>query len=125
MSARSLPDWLGTTPDTPAPPRVRLRVYERACGKCESCRRKLRAGDKWEVDHRIAIVNGGINAEFNLQVLCAWCHDAKTRRDVAEKSAVAVKRKAHLGIRKRKGRPMAGTLASGWKKPMYGRAVRR
>lgn len=38
----------------------------------------------YEVDHRVAIVNGG--AEFaidNLQVLCVECHKEKTKSDIA------------------------------------------
>ena len=31
--SRSVPEWIGKTDDTPAPPRVRLRVLERCEGK--------------------------------------------------------------------------------------------
>ena len=31
--ARSVAEWVGATPDTPVPPRVRLRVFERDEGE--------------------------------------------------------------------------------------------
>ena len=34
-----------------------------------------------EVDHRIALMNGGDNSMENLGTLCEECHDAKTRFD--------------------------------------------
>jgi 5-methylcytosine-specific restriction enzyme A len=85
---RSVEEWIGKTDDTPAPPRVRLRVFERAQGVCACCTRRIEAGQRWEADHVVAIINGGANRESNLQLLCEWCHDAKTKRDVREKSVI-------------------------------------
>lgn len=99
MTARSTEEWIGATPDTAIPPRVRLRVFERAGGRCEECTRKLGPGDAWQADHIVALVNGGENRERNLRCLCSWCHRTKTNDDVAEKAKVAAVRKRHLGIR--------------------------
>ncbi|MFC3706319.1 HNH endonuclease [Devosia honganensis] len=97
--ARSPALWIGKTDDQAIPPRVRLRVFERAGGRCQCCGRKLGPGDKWQADHVIALINGGAHSEANLQCLCDWCHKAKTREDVAEKAKSARIRQRQAGIR--------------------------
>lgn len=96
---RSVEEWIGRTDDTPAPPRVRLRVFERCEGKCGRCGRKIGAGEKWTLEHVIALINGGANREGNMDVTCDWCLPAKNAADVAEKSKVANVKAKHLGIR--------------------------
>src|SRR5262245_27233848 len=124
MTGRSVPEWIGKTPDTPVPPRVRLRVFEREGGKCHKCTRKIAAGEKWTCEHVKAVINGGANREANLACTCANCLPGKNAADVAEKAAVAKTRKAHLGIR-RASRPIPGSRASGWKRHMDGTVTRR
>lgn len=126
MTGRTNDEWIGSTPDSAIPPRVRLRVWERAGGRCQAgCGRKLRPpADRWECDHIVALINGGENRESNLQVACSWCHGVKTARDVATKSKTAGAAKKHLGIHKAK-HPLPGSRASGWRKPMNGKAERR
>jgi 5-methylcytosine-specific restriction protein A len=97
--ARSVPLWVGKTDDTAAPPRVRLRVWDRCEGKCGQCGRKIRPGEGWTLEHLIAIINGGKNAEDNLGVTCDWCLPAKNAADVAVKAKTAAVRSKHLGIR--------------------------
>lgn len=94
---RSVPEWVGATPDTPAPPRVRLRVFERYEGRCYLSGRKILAGDKWELEHIKAIVNGGENRETNLAPALKAAHGAKTKADLAEKSKVYRIRAKHIG----------------------------
>ncbi len=103
MSGRSVPEWRGATPDQAIPPRVKLRVFERFNGCCYVAKRKIRAGERWDVDHVIALTNGGENRESNLAPILLDKHREKTSADVAEKSAVYQKRCKHLGIRE-KGR---------------------
>ena len=99
--SRMTSEWIGKTDDTPIPPRVRIRQFERDGGICQcGCTMKIRTGDKWETDHRIAIINGGANAEHNLQTLLSAHHKAKTRKDVAEKSTMARKRGRAIGVKK-------------------------
>lgn len=50
---RSVPEWVGKTDDTKVPPRVRLRCFEREGGICHLSGIKIRAGDSWELDHKI------------------------------------------------------------------------
>ena len=94
---RSVPEWIGKTSDSAIPPRVKLRVYEKAEGLCAKCGVEALAG---EYDHAISLVLGGENRESNLQLLCVPCHRAKTKLDVKLKAKVARVRKRHIGIKK-------------------------
>jgi hypothetical protein len=126
---RSVAEWFGRTDDTQPPPRVRLRVlqrFDRCCDPEGGCGRTIRPGDRWSCDHRIAIINGGENRERNLHPLCEWCDPRKTAADVAEKSHSYRVALRHVGIRlRRRGRPLVGTVASGWKHRLDGRWERR
>lgn len=105
---RTVSEWIGKNDDTRPPPRVELRLFEKADGRCQQCTRKLFHRSEWQLDHITALINGGKNTETNLQVLCVGaCHPAKTKQDVAEKSKVATKRMKHLGI-KRTRKPFQG-----------------
>ncbi len=105
--SRSLPEWIGKTPDQAIPPRVRLRVFERTQGRCAICTRQLRPR-QWDCDHRVALVNGGEHRERNLVPVCTDpCHRDKSKNDVAEKSSVYRRKLSAAGIRKRKT-PMRG-----------------
>lgn len=112
MTARRIPEWVGATPDTPAPPRVKARVFARYDGVCHWTKRKILAGDNWDTDHVQALINGGENRESNLApILRGKAHKEKTARDVAIKSKTARMRAKHLGLvkpkRKIPSRPFA------------------
>ena len=74
--------------------RNRKTVIARAKGQCENqpagFQRCTRRGK--EVDHKIPKAAGGVDALFNLQLLCEECHKVKTRQDSIE------------GIRRAKGK---------------------
>ncbi len=102
---RALPEWRGKTPDTPAPPRVRLRVFQAYDGVCHIAKRKIRAGEPWQLEHVIALINGGENRESNLAPALTDKHREKTAEDVAEKSAIYRKAAKHTGATARKPWP--------------------
>jgi 5-methylcytosine-specific restriction endonuclease McrA len=122
--ARSVPEWIGKTDDDPVPPRVRLRVFLKAGGVCCECGIKI-VGRRWVCDHRKAIVNGGENRERNLGPIHEACDKTKTAADVAEKKINNRVQMKHLGIRKRKSRPMPGSRDSAFKHKIGGGWERR
>ncbi len=96
---RSLPEWIGASDDSIAPPRVRVRVFDRYEGRCQcGCNRKIMAGERWDAEDTIAIINGGQRRESNLKPWLSEHHPKKTALDVAEKSRVYRKRAKHLGV---------------------------
>jgi len=99
-SMRELPEWIGKTPDTPAPPRVRLRVFEKHKGVCYLSGRKIMPGDKWQLEHPQALINGGENRESNMAPALVEPHKVKTAEDVAQKAKNDRVRKRHIGIKK-------------------------
>jgi Restriction endonuclease len=101
--ARTVKEWIGKTPDTKIPPRVRQRIYDRAQGQCHICKLPIKAGESWQADHVIALINGGENRESNLAPAHAHCHLAKTKQDVAVKKKIARVRGRHTGAKQPKG----------------------
>jgi 5-methylcytosine-specific restriction protein A len=104
--SRATKEWIGRNPDSKIPPRVKLRVFERHGGVCHLSGRKILAGDKWDCDHVIALVNGGLNRERNLAPALRDKHRQKTADDVAEKATVARKAKANLGLKPAPAKPI-------------------
>ena len=97
---RAVSEWIGRTDDSKPPPKVRLRIFDREGGICHECKRKIEAGERWEADHRPALINGGENRESKIFPVHDKCHKKRTAQDVAEKSKVAKIRQKHAGIRK-------------------------
>lgn len=96
---RTVEEWIGKTDDTPAPPRVRARVFAAHDGRCHRTGRKIQAGEAWELDHVVALINGGRNVESNLApILAGKPHREKTAEDVAIKAKTAKMRAKHLGV---------------------------
>lgn len=120
--ARSTSEWIGKTDDTPIPPRVRIRIFDGALGRCYLCGRKISAGEYWQADHVTALCNGGSNRESNILPACRNCCYTKSAEDVAEKSKVADTRKSFLLPKQGK---MAGSRGTRFKKLMNGQVIER
>lgn len=125
---RSLPEWIGRTPDTPIPPSVKLRVFDRYNGRCWKCTRKL-VTEPWECDHKKPLIQArkgeNLNRESNLAPICGWCHVQKTNEEKAEKAGVARKRKKHLGLDKPKRSSFQTNRDKPWKAKVGGGVERR
>jgi len=74
----------------------RLRVWSKD-PRCASCRRltefSARLGHGFELDHIVALTNGGPDTEANCQVLCTGpgsCHERKTEQDLGHRHAVRI-----------------------------------
>lgn len=121
---RAVKEWIGRTDDSRVPPRVRLRIFDLHEGRCHISGRKIRQGEAWELEHIVALCNGGEHRESNMAPALAKPHKAKTASDIAEKAVTARKRKHLLGV-KRPKRIMPGSRAHPWKHKLNGDWVRR
>lgn len=100
---RAVVEWVGKTPNSKVPPRVKLRIWEREHGMCHLSGRKILTGEPWDIDHKIALANGGAHCESNLFPALRDKHKEKTKADVAEKSKIADVAKKHIGAVTPKG----------------------
>lgn len=98
--SRAVPEWIGATDNTPVPDRVALRVFQKHGGICHISGRNIMPGEPWDVEHVVAIINGGQNRESNLAPALRDKHRLKTAADMAEKARTYRKRKSNLGIKK-------------------------
>ena len=55
---------------------------------CVMCKANGRVTLATEVDHIVALVNGGEDNHENRQALCSECHAEKTRRDLGQRERV-------------------------------------
>ena len=97
---RAVDEWIGKTDDARVPPRVRLRIFERDHGVCHLSGRKILAGEKWEIEHVVALSLGGEHRESNLAPALVAPHKIKTKSDRRAKAKNDRVRKRHLGIKK-------------------------
>lgn len=109
---RSVPEWIGKTDDAKVPPRVRLRIWEREGGMCHLSGRKITPADNWDLDHKVALINGGQHRESNLFPALRDKHKIKTAQDVAEKAKTAAITARHIGAH----RPKAKLKSAGFPK---------
>ena len=97
-------------------------VYGLATGK--RCNAPLGYGVRF--DHVVADAIGGEPTLENCAAVCTDCHGFKTaKHDTPRAAKVKQQSDKHLGIRQRRGRPMPGTKASGWRHKMDGTVERR
>lgn len=66
--------------------RKRIWLIDPLCGHC---RLITVYPSGFELDHRIALTNGGTNDDSNLQVLHHECHEAKTNADLGYAPKIA------------------------------------
>ncbi len=101
LKGRAVEEWIGKSADTPIPPKVKLRVLMRYERTYHWTGEKIRAGDAWDCDHVIALVNGGENRERNLApIRKGRPHNEKTAEDRDEADKVRRIREKHYGLRK-------------------------
>ncbi len=110
--SRAVSEWIAKHDNEAIPARVKVRVFDRAGGRCAICTLSIVGKLRPAYDHIKALVNGGAHRESNLSLLCVPCHSVKTRVDIAEKATTYRKRTKHLGI-KSKRRTIGGRKFNG------------
>ena len=103
--SRAVTEWIAKHDDEAVPPRVRARIFLRENGICSISGRKIGPADQWDLEHRIALCNGGEHREFNLFPALRDKHREKTKEDVAIKSKIAKIQNRHLGLKPKRKWP--------------------
>lgn len=96
---RSVKEWVGKTADSKPPQTVRLRVFDRAGGKCHLSGAKIQPGDKWDLDHIIRLEDGGENRESNLAPALKAPHIEKTAEETRRGRKADRQRAKHIGAK--------------------------
>lgn len=112
---------VGTTKRRKMTPSRALKIWEAHGGKCLFCRLLIDgAREDWYVEHIRALELGGEDTDEN----CAPAHYYHKPEKDAEDHSLAARAKrqkrALLGIKKPKGRPLPGSRASGIRRRMDG-----
>jgi 5-methylcytosine-specific restriction endonuclease McrA len=102
---------------------VRLRIFQKWEGRCYLSGILIRPGDIWELEHIIALCNGGQHRESNMAPALVQPHKIKTAEDRRIKAKTDRIAKKHIGIRKPSRFP--GSRDSRWKKKISGEVVER
>jgi 5-methylcytosine-specific restriction endonuclease McrA len=104
-------------------PTEKLRIFERLGGVCHLCGSKIQAGQRWDLEHVVALAIGGEDNDENLGVAHRKCHAAKTVADIARIAKAKRVRQKHFGARRDSKWPCSRDSA--WKKKLSGEVVRR
>ena len=96
---RSIPEWIGATPDAKIPDRVLLRIFLRAGGRCHITGRIIAPGEPWEAEHIIPLSMGGEHRESNLAPALVDPHRQKTAKEATDRAGARAKRQKHIGIK--------------------------
>ena len=95
---RSVDEWIAKNDDQAIPPRVRLRVFARYEGICQLSKRRIAAGEAWDLDHIQALWRGGEHRETNLHPVLKQPHREKSAEEQSIQAKCDRIRKKHLGI---------------------------
>lgn len=104
--------------------RQRVKLFDSHGGICCLCKTKIQAGDPWIDEHIDPLAISGDNDLANRGPAHVACANEKTKKDQKDIAKVYRIRANHLGVKKR-GRPIPGSKASGWKRKFDGTVVRR
>jgi 5-methylcytosine-specific restriction protein A len=102
LTGRSVPEWVGSTPDAKIPDKVKARIVLRQGGLCAITGQRLRPGH-FDFDHELPLCLGGAHSEANLRAIVREAHKAKTVEDVKRKAKADRIRIKHLGLKSGRG----------------------
>lgn len=109
-NGRSVEEWVGKTPDSVPPAHVRLRIFERHGGICHIAKRKIMAGEAWDLEHVKplwqALPGENLNRESNLRPALKEKHREKTAEEATMRAKERRMREKHLGIYPKSKRPL-------------------
>lgn len=113
-TARAVAEWISKTPDAKVPPHVRLRIFRTHNGRCHLTGRKITPADAWDLEHIVALINGGEHRESNLAPALRDKHRPKTAEDVKLKAHGDRAEMRRLGIKAKPRHRWPHRPMSGW-----------
>lgn len=116
MTLKPRPSWTAAQ---------RLKIFLANDGRCHLCTRKIAQGDDWIVEHPKARGLQGSDHIQDMKPAHVDCHKPKTAAEIAIMRKADRMGKAHLGIKRRKGKPIPGSRASRFKRRIDGSVVLR
>lgn len=99
--ARDVPEWVGKDDNAKPPRSVRARVFRRFGGVCYLSKRKIMAGEAWELEHvkplHLARPGENLNRESNLAPALVAPHREKTAAEMTAKAKADRIHAKHFG----------------------------
>lgn len=88
MRTANLKEWQGKTPEAMPGQTVLLRLYAKQNGICAcGCGIVMNLNrDAVDCDHKVALIDGGLNVESNLQLMLQAHHRQKTSAEATARS---------------------------------------
>ena len=108
LVGRTVPEWIGKTPDSQPPKSVKDRLFLRQNGRCAISGRKMLPGDEKHADHIVPLKDGGQNVESNLQLVLAVPHREKTSAENKGRAKERRMRLKHHGLWPKSKHPLKG-----------------
>jgi 5-methylcytosine-specific restriction endonuclease McrA len=100
-------------------------LFAEANGVCCLCHTPI-VEKRWIREHVMPLWLGGADNESNWGPAHVHCARAKTKREAKARYKVIRLYRKERGIKnRRRGRPLPGTIASGWKRTFSGGWVKR
>lgn len=101
-------EWIGKTPDSVPPGRVRDRILRTWGSVCYLSGLPIAPRAPWQAEHVVPLSMQGMNAERNLRPALAKEHAKKTRKEAAERAKADKARRAHNGTKTPPKKPIEG-----------------
>jgi 5-methylcytosine-specific restriction protein A len=95
---RAVEEWIGKTPDSKIPDRVKLRIWRREEGRCYLTGKKIMPNDSFEYEHKKRIEDGGQHRESNIFLALKEPHKRKSAEERAAAKKADDIAKRHIGI---------------------------
>ena len=102
-----------------------VRIFDAAEGICHICQTKIHTGEAWQADHVLPLALGGEDDEGNMVPVHECCHRKKTKTDIGRIRKADRQRANHLGVKRKRARPIPGSKNTRWKKKLDGTVVER
>lgn len=110
--SRSVPEWIGKDDDAVPPRTVRARVFRRYEGRCYLTKRKINAGEAWDLEHirPLAMARPGetLNRESNLAPALKAPHIEKTAEEATARAKADRIHAKHYGYFPKSPTPLKG-----------------